>query len=84
MRLVGPSRVVVALALAGAAAIAAARPAGAAPAAVSDVAWWSRNPLAQAPQGGFQVGAAPDGPIRVAEVTPTSVPDDVEVTRPGR
>jgi len=52
--------------LAGAAGIGAARPAGAAPAAVSDVAWWSRNPLAQAPQGGFQVGAAPDGPISVA------------------
>jgi hypothetical protein len=38
----------------------------AAPASVSDVAWWSRSPLAQAPAGGFQVAAAPDGPMSVA------------------
>ena len=38
----------------------------AAPAPISDVVWWSRNPVAQAPAGGFQVAAAPDGPVSVA------------------
>jgi len=35
-------------------------------AAVAEVGWWSRNPLSSAPDGGFAVGAAPDGPTAVA------------------
>lgn len=38
-------------------------------AAVTDVSWWTRNPLAGPPDGGFGVGAAPDGPTTVAAVT---------------
>lgn len=33
---------------------------------ITDVGWWSRNPLSSAPEGGFAVGAAPDGPTAVA------------------
>lgn len=35
---------------------------------VVEVGWWSRNPLSSAPEGGFAVGAAPDGPSAVAAV----------------
>lgn len=33
---------------------------------LTDIGWWSRNPLSSAPEGGFAVGAAPDGPTAVA------------------
>lgn len=33
---------------------------------LADIGWWSRNPLSSAPDGGFAVGAAPDGPTAVA------------------
>jgi hypothetical protein len=33
---------------------------------ITDVGWWSRNPLSSAPDGGFAVGSAPDGPTAVA------------------
>lgn len=35
---------------------------------VSDVGWWTRNPLASAPDGGFAAGAAADGPTTVSVV----------------
>ncbi|MGI8793268.1 MAG: DUF7594 domain-containing protein [Acidimicrobiales bacterium] len=35
---------------------------------VTEVGWWSRNPIATAPDGGFQVANAPDGPASVAAV----------------
>jgi len=39
---------------------------GASAASVAEVGWWTRNPLSSAPEGGFAVGAAPDGPSAVA------------------
>lgn len=33
---------------------------------VSDLGWWTRSPLSSAPDGGFAVGAAPDGVTSVA------------------
>lgn len=38
-------------------------------ATVIDVSWWTRNPLAAPPEGGFGVGAAPDGPTAVAAIS---------------
>lgn len=35
---------------------------------VDAVGWWTRNPLASAPDGGFAVASAPDGPTSVAAV----------------
>lgn len=35
---------------------------------VDDVGWWTRNPLASAPDGGFAVASAPDGPTTVAAI----------------
>lgn len=35
---------------------------------VDAVGWWTRNPLASAPDGGFAVASAPDGPTTVAAV----------------
>ena len=35
---------------------------------VTELGWWSRNPLSSAPDGGFAVGAAPDGVTAVAAV----------------
>ena len=32
------------------------------------VGWWTRSPAASAPDGGFTVGNAPDGPVSVAAV----------------
>lgn len=32
------------------------------------VGWWTRSPIASAPEGGFTVGNAPDGPLSVAAV----------------
>lgn len=33
---------------------------------IGEVGWWTRNPLSTAPDGGFAVGAAPDGVTAVA------------------
>lgn len=38
-------------------------------AAVTEVSWWTRSPLAGPPEGGFGVGAAPDGPTTVSAIT---------------
>ena len=35
-------------------------------ATISEVGWWSRNPAAAPPSGGFQVARAPDGDLSVA------------------
>lgn len=35
---------------------------------VTETGWWSRNPAATAPAGGFQVGTAPDGPVSTSAV----------------
>lgn len=35
---------------------------------VAGVGWWTRSPVASAPDGGFAVAAAPDGPVSVAAV----------------
>lgn len=34
-------------------------------ASITETGWWSRNPAATAPAGGFQVASAPDGPVSV-------------------
>lgn len=36
--------------------------------AVTEVGWWTRSPLASAPDGGFAVGSGPDGATSVAAV----------------
>lgn len=33
---------------------------------ITDIGWWTRSPLSSAPEGGFAVGAAPDGATAVA------------------
>lgn len=33
---------------------------------ITELGWWTRNPLSSAPEGGFAVGAAPDGVTAVA------------------
>lgn len=33
---------------------------------VTEIGWWTRNPLSSAPEGGFAVGSAPDGVTAVA------------------
>lgn len=35
---------------------------------ITELGWWTRNPLSSAPDGGFAVGAAPDGVTAVAAV----------------
>lgn len=42
--------------------------AGADAAGVAATGWWSRNPVASAPEGGMAVGFMPDGPATVAAV----------------
>jgi len=42
--------------------------AGAAP-SVTGAGWWTRSPIASAPEGGITVGNAPDGPLSVAAVS---------------
>ena len=37
-------------------------------ATVSEVGWWSRNPAAMPPPGGFQVAQAPDGDLSVSAI----------------
>jgi len=37
-------------------------------AATTAVGWWTRSPVASAPEGGVAVGNAPDGPLSVAAV----------------
>lgn len=60
-------RVVRVVAMAALVVVAVAAPAGAQPSVVA-VGWWSRSPIAGAPEGGVAVGAAPDGPVTVAAV----------------
>jgi len=83
------ARILAALAVAAPAwALAAAGSAEAA--SVTEVGWWSRNPLSSSPEGGFAVGAAPDGPTAVAALridvgggVETLVVDVVPTTDPG-
>lgn len=39
---------------------------------ISKVGWFTRNPAASAPEDGFNVGNAPDGPVSVAAIEVTS------------
>ena len=45
-----------------------ASPAAAQSASVAEVGWWTRNPAASAPEGGLDVGAAPDGAMSVGAI----------------
>lgn len=54
------------VALAALVVVGLARPGEAEPA--RSVGWWTRQPAASAPDGGFAVGAAPDGALSVAAV----------------
>jgi hypothetical protein len=43
-------------------------PSASAAGSVTAIGWWTRSPIASAPEGGFTVGNAPDGPLSVAAV----------------
>ena len=54
---------------------------GAAP-TVEDVSWWTRSPLAAAPDGGFVVGTAPDGVTSIAGIRIADARGAVLVSNP--
>lgn len=64
-------RLVVVAAAALAALVLGAGPVAAEGATVGDVGWWTRNPLASAPEGGLAVSNAPDGEVSVGAVRVT-------------
>jgi len=69
VRLLGVGVVVALLLLGG---VVAGVGASAAGGSITKVGWWTRSPAARAPDGGFNVGNAADGPVSVAAVEVSS------------